>query len=49
MDPAWRQAMVAQLQRDLGFLEAMHVMDYSLLLGVHFRWVGGWSGQGGGA
>ena len=33
---------MAQLQRDLALLEAMHVMDYSLLLGVHFRWVGGW-------
>eukprot|EP00887_Chlorella_sp_A99_P001758 scaffold19.g1758.t1 len=37
MEPAWRGALLAQLRADLAFLEAQHVMDYSLLLGVHYR------------
>lgn len=29
--------MVSQLQSDAQFLEAVGVMDYSLLIGIHFR------------
>lgn len=32
-------SVLRQLRRDLDLLERMHVIDYSLLLGVHFaRW-----------
>ena len=37
--PKAYQAVMRQLLRDLALLEGLHVMDYSLLLGVHFvRW-----------
>ncbi|KAK9845966.1 hypothetical protein WJX81_007112 [Elliptochloris bilobata] len=36
-------ALMAQIAADTGLLQALHVMDYSLLLGLHFpRWGAGW-------
>ena len=37
LPPRLREEMVGQLAADCGFLEAAHVMDYSLLMGVHYR------------
>lgn len=33
--PGTKEAILAQLKRDADFLASMHIMDYSLLLGVH--------------
>lgn len=37
MTDSGRIALLKQLSADCAFLEGAHVMDYSLLLGVHFR------------
>ncbi|CAK7343238.1 unnamed protein product [Dovyalis caffra] len=36
-EPSWREALLQQIEIDSKFLEAQHIMDYSLLLGVHYR------------
>ncbi|KAL9268922.1 Phosphatidylinositol 4-phosphate 5-kinase 1-like protein [Drosera capensis] len=33
----WYQEMIKQIERDCEFLEAERIMDYSLLVGIHFR------------
>uniref|UniRef100_A0A1J3FCM4 Phosphatidylinositol 4-phosphate 5-kinase n=1 Tax=Noccaea caerulescens TaxID=107243 RepID=A0A1J3FCM4_NOCCA len=33
----WYQELMTQIKRDCEFLEAERIMDYSLLIGVHFR------------
>ncbi|PSC76693.1 Phosphatidylinositol 4-phosphate 5-kinase 2 [Micractinium conductrix] len=39
LPPRLHAALLRQLRRDLELLERLHVIDYSLLLGVHFlRW-----------
>ena len=36
-------ALLAQIATDTELLQALHVMDYSLLLGLHFpRWGSAW-------
>ncbi|XP_044498325.1 phosphatidylinositol 4-phosphate 5-kinase 9-like [Mangifera indica] len=37
LEPSWREALLKQIETDSKFLEAQHIMDYSLLLGVHCR------------
>ena len=37
LEPSWRDALLMQIEIDSKFLEAQHIMDYSLLLGVHYR------------
>ncbi|KAH7431404.1 hypothetical protein KP509_08G046800 [Ceratopteris richardii] len=37
LEPSWRQALLRQIECDCKFLESEHIMDYSLLLGLHFR------------
>ncbi|KAJ4850854.1 Phosphatidylinositol 4-phosphate 5-kinase 9 [Turnera subulata] len=37
LEPSWREALLEQIETDSKFLEAQHIMDYSLLLGVHYR------------
>ncbi|XP_057981991.1 phosphatidylinositol 4-phosphate 5-kinase 9 isoform X2 [Malania oleifera] len=37
LEPSWREALLNQIEIDCKFLEAQHIMDYSLLLGVHYR------------
>ncbi|PSS32869.1 Phosphatidylinositol 4-phosphate 5-kinase [Actinidia chinensis var. chinensis] len=37
LEPSWREALLQQIEIDSKFLEAQHIMDYSLLLGVHYR------------
>ncbi|KAL5546058.1 hypothetical protein UlMin_005745 [Ulmus minor] len=37
LEPSWREALLKQIETDSKFLEAQHIMDYSLLLGVHYR------------
>nr|POE70082.1 phosphatidylinositol 4-phosphate 5-kinase 9 [Quercus suber] len=37
LEPSWREALLNQIEIDSKFLEAQHIMDYSLLLGVHYR------------
>ncbi|XLU47010.1 hypothetical protein S245_041824 [Arachis hypogaea] len=37
LEPSWRQSLLKQIEIDSKFLEAQHIMDYSLLLGVHYR------------
>eukprot|EP00250_Pteridium_aquilinum_P018594 c24131_g4_i1 orf=168-2762(-) len=37
LEPSWRQALLRQIECDCRFLENERIMDYSLLLGVHFR------------
>lgn len=37
LDNNQRARLIDQLRQDCSFLEGMHVMDYSLLLGVHYR------------
>ncbi|XP_022767259.1 phosphatidylinositol 4-phosphate 5-kinase 9-like isoform X2 [Durio zibethinus] len=37
LEPSWRDALLRQIEIDSKFLEAQHIMDYSLLLGVHYR------------
>ncbi|KAM3689314.1 hypothetical protein ACB098_09G037700 [Castanea mollissima] len=36
LEPSWREALLNQIEIDSKFLEAQHIMDYSLLLGVHY-------------
>ncbi|KAK9713824.1 hypothetical protein RND81_06G053700 [Saponaria officinalis] len=33
----WHQELIMQIERDCEFLEAEKIMDYSLLVGIHFR------------
>ncbi|XP_057532637.1 phosphatidylinositol 4-phosphate 5-kinase 1-like [Amaranthus tricolor] len=33
----WYQELIKQVERDCEFLEAERIMDYSLLVGIHFR------------
>ncbi|KAJ0959111.1 putative 1-phosphatidylinositol-4-phosphate 5-kinase [Helianthus annuus] len=37
LEPSWRGALLNQIEIDSNFLEAQNIMDYSLLLGVHYR------------
>ncbi|KAG5556815.1 hypothetical protein RHGRI_007164 [Rhododendron griersonianum] len=37
LEPTWREALLKQIETDSKFLEAQNIMDYSLLLGVHYR------------
>ncbi|CAO2824140.1 unnamed protein product [Amaranthus hypochondriacus] len=37
LEPSWRDALLNQIEIDSKFLESQHIMDYSLLLGVHYR------------
>jgi len=37
LEEGWHQKLQEQLERDAHLLQAMNVMDYSLLLGVHYR------------
>ncbi|OAY42751.1 phosphatidylinositol 4-phosphate 5-kinase 9 [Manihot esculenta] len=37
LEPSWREALLKQIEIDSKFLEVQHIMDYSLLLGVHYR------------
>ncbi|KAH9317310.1 hypothetical protein KI387_019079, partial [Taxus chinensis] len=37
LEPSWREALLKQLDLDCIFLKSQRIMDYSLLLGLHFR------------
>ncbi|GLT89845.1 hypothetical protein SLE2022_078090 [Rubroshorea leprosula] len=37
LEPSWQEALLSQIEIDSKFLEEQHIMDYSLLLGVHYR------------
>ncbi|KAK6126255.1 hypothetical protein DH2020_040000 [Rehmannia glutinosa] len=37
LEPSWRDALLQQIEIDSKFLESQHIMDYSLLLGVHYE------------
>ncbi|XP_024516069.1 phosphatidylinositol 4-phosphate 5-kinase 9 [Selaginella moellendorffii] len=37
LEASWRQCLLKQIEQDCKFLESQRIMDYSLLLGVHFR------------
>ncbi|POO01797.1 Phosphatidylinositol-4-phosphate 5-kinase [Trema orientale] len=37
LEPSWREALLKQIEIDSKFLESQYIMDYSLLLGVHYR------------
>ncbi|XP_061353907.1 phosphatidylinositol 4-phosphate 5-kinase 9 [Gastrolobium bilobum] len=37
LEPSWRESLLKQIEIDSKFLEAQQIMDYSLLLGVHYR------------
>ncbi|KAG9449540.1 hypothetical protein H6P81_009505 [Aristolochia fimbriata] len=37
LEPSWREALLEQIAIDSKFLESQGIMDYSLLLGVHYR------------
>ncbi|XP_078148015.1 phosphatidyl inositol monophosphate 5 kinase [Carex rostrata] len=37
LEPSWREALFRQMEIDSKFLETERIMDYSLLLGVHYR------------
>ncbi|XP_068642608.1 phosphatidylinositol 4-phosphate 5-kinase 9 [Aristolochia californica] len=37
LEPSWRKALLEQIAIDSKFLESQCIMDYSLLLGVHYR------------
>lgn len=37
LEASWRDALLRQIECDCKFLESERIMDYSLLLGVHFR------------
>ncbi|TXG47363.1 hypothetical protein EZV62_026657 [Acer yangbiense] len=37
LEPFWREALLKQIEIDSKFLETQRIMDYSLLLGVHYR------------
>ncbi|CAI5506735.1 unnamed protein product [Closterium sp. Naga37s-1] len=40
LHPPWRPLLLQQIAADCAFLEQQHIMDYSLLLGVHFKATG---------
>ncbi|KAM3223422.1 hypothetical protein ACQJBY_057028 [Aegilops geniculata] len=37
LEPSWREALLKQIKTDSEFLKSQRIMDYSLLLGVHYR------------
>nr|CAB3463293.1 unnamed protein product [Digitaria exilis] len=37
LEPSWREALLKQIETDSEFLRTQQIMDYSLLLGVHYR------------
>lgn len=37
LEEGWRERLCRQLSHDCDFLQKLHIMDYSLLLGVHYR------------
>ncbi|KAJ6793046.1 phosphatidylinositol 4-phosphate 5-kinase 9-like [Iris pallida] len=37
LEPSWRDELFKQIEIDSKFLESQRIMDYSLLLGVHYR------------
>ncbi|TKY52992.1 Phosphatidylinositol 4-phosphate 5-kinase 9 [Spatholobus suberectus] len=37
LEPSWRESLLNQIEIDSKFLELQQIMDYSLLLGVHYR------------
>ncbi|XP_010267271.1 PREDICTED: phosphatidylinositol 4-phosphate 5-kinase 9-like [Nelumbo nucifera] len=37
LEPSWRESLLQQIEIDSRFLETQNIMDYSLLLGVHYR------------
>lgn len=37
LDPCSRDTILEQIHKDCKFLESEHIMDYSLLLGLHFK------------
>ncbi|KAL8516741.1 hypothetical protein ACS0TY_015125 [Phlomoides rotata] len=37
LEPTWRDALMQQIEIDSKFLVSENIMDYSLLLGVHYR------------
>jgi 1-phosphatidylinositol-4-phosphate 5-kinase len=37
LEPSWREALLKQIETDSEFLRSQRIMDYSLLLGVHYR------------
>ncbi|KAJ7530516.1 hypothetical protein O6H91_14G007000 [Diphasiastrum complanatum] len=37
LQPSWRVSLLKQIECDCKFLESERIMDYSLLLGLHFR------------
>lgn len=37
LEPSWQEALTKQIEIDSKFLESVHIMDYSMLLGVHYR------------
>ncbi|KAK8467780.1 hypothetical protein PHAVU_007G152000 [Phaseolus vulgaris] len=37
LEPSWRESLLKQIEIDSKFLELQQIMDYSLLLGVHYR------------
>ncbi|KAK1307807.1 Phosphatidylinositol 4-phosphate 5-kinase 9 [Acorus calamus] len=37
LEPSWREALTKQIEIDSRFLQTQRIMDYSLLLGVHYR------------
>ncbi|RZB85929.1 phosphatidylinositol 4-phosphate 5-kinase 9-like isoform X2 [Glycine soja] len=37
LEPSWQESLLKQIEIDSKFLELQQIMDYSLLLGVHYR------------
>ncbi|KAJ7546694.1 hypothetical protein O6H91_08G050800 [Diphasiastrum complanatum] len=37
LEPSWRESLIKQIECDCQFLEMEGIVDYSLLLGLHFR------------
>ncbi|XP_077219872.1 phosphatidylinositol 4-phosphate 5-kinase 9-like isoform X2 [Tasmannia lanceolata] len=37
LEPSWRDSLLKQIEIDSKFLESQCIMDYSLLMGVHYR------------
>ncbi|KAL3642626.1 Phosphatidylinositol 4-phosphate 5-kinase 9 [Castilleja foliolosa] len=37
LEPSWRDALLQQIEIDSKLLESENIMDYSLLMGVHYR------------